>query len=87
MMAGNAAKLRGERNSVKLLSNSEWERSQTEQLDPTIFEKEIQPKLKTVSLLETMRATGLSRTYCGLIRRGVRVPHPRHWEALRGLVG
>ena len=47
---------------------------------------EIRPKLKTVSLLETMRATGLSRTYCGMIRRGVRVPHPRHWEALRELV-
>ncbi len=47
---------------------------------------EIKPKLKTVSLLETMHATGLSRTYCGMIRRGVRVPHPRHCEALRGLV-
>ena len=47
---------------------------------------EIRPKLKTVSLLETMRATGLSRTYCGMIRRGVRVPHPRHWEALQCLV-
>ena len=45
-----------------------------------------EPKLKTVSLLVTMRATGLSRTYCGMIRRGVRVPHPRHWEAFRGLV-
>ncbi len=47
---------------------------------------EIRPKLKTVSLLETMQATGLSRTYCGMIRRGVRVPQPRHWEALRILV-
>ena len=56
-------------------------------LDPAIFEEEIRPKLKTVSLLETMRATGLSRTYCGMIRRGVRVPHPRHWEALRKLAG
>jgi hypothetical protein len=27
---------------------------------------ETRPKLKTVSLLETMRATGLSRTYCGM---------------------
>jgi hypothetical protein len=44
------------------------------------------PKLRSVSLLETMQATGLSRTYCGMIRRGVRVPHPRHWEALRELV-
>jgi hypothetical protein len=83
---GKAAKLRGQRNSVKLLANSEWERSQIEEMDPAIFEEEIRPKLKTVSLLETMRATGLSRTYCGMIRRGVRIPHPRHWEALRTLV-
>jgi CRISPR-associated endonuclease Cas1 len=83
---GNAAKLRGKRNSVKLLANSEWDRNQTEEADTAIFEKEIRPKLKTVSLLETMRATGLSRTYCGMIRRGVRVPHPRHWGALRELV-
>ena len=47
---------------------------------------EIRPKLKTVSLLETMQATGLSRTHCGMIRRGVRIPHPRHWEALLALV-
>ena len=47
---------------------------------------EIRLILKTVSLLETMHATGLSRTYCGMIRRGVRVPHPRHWEALHELV-
>ncbi len=83
---GKAAKLRGRRNSVTLLANSEWERSQTKEPDLAIFEREIQPKLKTASLLETMRATGLSRTYCEMIRRGVRVPHPRHWEALRELV-
>jgi hypothetical protein len=83
---GKAAKLRGKRNSVKLRANSEWERRHTEELDPAIFEKEIGPKLKTVSLLETMRATGLSRTYCGMIRRGVRIPHPRHWGALSELV-
>ena len=84
---GRSGKLRGKRNSAKLLANSEWERNQTEEMHPAIFEKEIRPKLKTVSLLETMQATGLSRTYCGMIRRGVRVPHPRHWEALRALIG
>ncbi len=77
---------RGQRNSVTLLANAEWDRNQTGTLEPAIFEKEIGSKLKTVSLLETMRATGLSRTYCGMIRRGVRVPHPRHWGVLRGLV-
>ena len=84
---GKAAKLRGKRNSVTLRANAEWERNQIGEPDPAIFETEIRPKLKTVSLLETMQATGLSRTYCGMIRRGVQVPHPRHWEALRALVG
>jgi CRISPR-associated endonuclease Cas1 len=83
---GNAAKLRGLRNSATLLANAEWERKQIGESDSTVFEKEIRPKLKMVSLLETMRATGLSRTYCGMIRRGVRIPHPRHWEPLRELV-
>jgi hypothetical protein len=59
---------------------------QTGALDAAAFEREVRPKLKNVSLLETMRATGLSRTYCGMIRRGVRIPHPRHWEVLRELV-
>jgi hypothetical protein len=63
------------------------EGKQIEKRDPAIFEKEIKPKLGSVSLLKTMRATGLSRTYYGMIRRGVRVPHPLHWEALGELFG
>jgi len=27
-------------------------------------------------------ATGLSVDYCSKIRRGLKTPHPRHWEAL-----
>ena len=51
-----------------------------------MFKREIKPKLKNVSLRETMQATGLARTYCGMIRRGVRIPHPRHSEALSDLI-
>ena len=36
---GNAAKLRGKRNSVTLRANAEWERNQIGTLDPAIFEK------------------------------------------------
>ena len=32
---------------------------------------------------ELVAATGLSEHYCSLIRRGKKIPHPRHWEALR----
>lgn len=32
-----------------------------------------------------MEATALSLRYCSLIRRGLQVPHPRHWGALAQL--
>ena len=74
MIYGHSAQTKKQRNRLAAMGLS------------AIFEKEIRPKLGCVSLLETMRATGLSRTYCGMIRREVRVPHPRHWGALRELV-
>jgi hypothetical protein len=63
-----------------------WERGQSGTFDPATFAEEIGPKLQAVSLAAMMRATGLSRPYCAMIRRGARVPHARHWEALRALV-
>ncbi len=38
------------------------------------------------SLSEIAEATGLSLAACSRFRAGVRVPHPRHWEALSALV-
>ncbi len=32
-------------------------------------------------------ATGLTCAYCSMIRRGLYVPHPRHWGVLRELTG
>jgi len=55
--------------------------------DPDTFAEEIQPRLETVSVAAMMRATGLSRPYCTMIRRGGYVPHPRHWGVLAGLGG
>ena len=54
--------------------------------DRATFIQEIAPKLANVALVEMMDATGLSRPYCAMIRRGERVPHARHWEPLRALV-
>lgn len=76
----------GARNAATLRANVEWERKQTGAFDPETFATEIGPKLAAVSLAAMMWATGLSRPYCAMIRRGTRVPHPRHWEALRGVV-
>lgn len=50
---------------------------------PSEFTEEILPRLRGASAAPMARATGLSSTYCLLIRKGKKVPHPRHWEALR----
>ena len=83
---GEAARRRGSRNAATLHANVAWEREQSGGFDARTFAREIEPKLKTVSLATMMRATGLSRPYCALIRRGERVPHPRHWGALRSSI-
>jgi CRISPR-associated endonuclease Cas1 len=83
---GQAARRRGKRNAAALRANVAWERRQTDTFDPATFAEGIGPKLQAVSLAAMMRATGLSRPYCAMIRRGARVPHARHWEALRALV-
>jgi CRISPR-associated endonuclease Cas1 len=49
------------------------------------FQRDIWPKLQHVSLNALMQATGLSLRYCWLIRRGERIPHPRHWATFRAL--
>lgn len=54
-------------------------------VDEEIFAREILPQLQRLSLSVISEHTGLSQQYCSLIRRGLYVPHPRHWAALRRL--
>ena len=65
-------------------ANRAWEREHGP-ADPRVYEREILPKLATVPLRELVAVTGLSTTTCSLIRRGLKVPHPRHWEGLSEL--
>ena len=76
---------RGKRSAANLRANAAWSRKHSDTFDPESFAKEIGPRLAMASRAAMMKATGLSRPYCSMIRRGVRVPHPRHWGALRGL--
>lgn len=55
-------------------------------VDSEWFNREIVPALQTMSLGGISKATGLSQQYCSLIRRGLKVPHPRHIEAFQKLV-
>jgi CRISPR-associated endonuclease Cas1 len=82
---GEAGRRRGRSNAAVLRANAAWERDQAEVQDPAIFTTEILPRLSGVPLAEMMRATGLSRPYCAMIRRGERAPHARHWETLSSL--
>lgn len=83
---GEAARRRGRRNSETLQLNFEWERTNPGGADFHEFEQEIAPNLRSVSLSDLVRATGLSQPYCAMIRRGGRVPHPRHWRAIREII-
>lgn len=59
-----------------------WEAEHGTDMDLEVFRQEILPQLQEVSLGVLATATGLSEQYCSLIRRGLYVPHRRHWPNL-----
>jgi CRISPR-associated endonuclease Cas1 len=79
---GEAARKRGASNVRRMREAAEWNRTHSERPGPEQFRREILPRLQSASLREIMKATGLSLRYCSLIRRGLYVPHPRHWRGL-----
>ena len=79
---GRAAALRGTKNAAHQAAVRAW---QGQRPDPEVFRSEILPGLRQARLGELAAATGLSEHYCSLIRLAKRVPHPRHWSALRTL--
>ncbi len=85
--AGNAAAKRSKSAVANRKANLAWERENGSSADPEVFLRKIQPKLAALRLGDLTQATGLSEPYCSLIRQGKRVPHQRHWETLRRLVG
>jgi CRISPR-associated endonuclease Cas1 len=56
-------------------------------LNEEMYTRKIQPLLAGIANPVIMSALGVSVTYAVAIRAGRRRPHPRHWEALAGLVG
>lgn len=65
--------------------NAEWEAANPAEYDPDVFRREIAPRLLHLTGRSLAQATGLSLVYCNQVRRGERVPHPRHWRTLRTL--
>jgi hypothetical protein len=78
---------RGEAISKGHRRNRSWVREHPGQRDQAWFKREIAPKLDAFTLAEIAAATGLSLAACSRIRAGAKVPHPRHWRALKRLLG
>jgi hypothetical protein len=55
-------------------------------LTKDVYIREIQPRLKTITLSVLASALGISLAYAVDIRASRRVPHLRHWETLARLV-
>jgi hypothetical protein len=51
------------------------------------FKRDLLPLLQGIPLSRIMKATGFSRRYASLARRGLYTPHPVHYDALATLVG
>ncbi len=52
-----------------------------------VYARQVLPALSRVAKSRVRSALGISEPYSSDIQSGKRVPHPRHWEALAGLVG
>jgi hypothetical protein len=76
---GEAGRKRGNSNRQHQLEITEWEKG-NDRSPPSAFLEEILPGLQTVSIQTMAQATGLTAGYCSFIRRGIHVPHERHWE-------
>ncbi len=78
------------RRAATLLKNQSaiaaWEGAPAD-ADEATFRRDILPALQALPLSAIMRASGLSIRYCSLIRRGLVVPHPRHWQVLASVGG
>jgi CRISPR-associated protein Cas1 len=81
---GAAANRRAATMRKQQRERADWQPDPTEVNDPAEFTREILPHIQNVPLRRLSAETGLSLRYVALIRRGERVPHPRHWQAFAG---
>jgi hypothetical protein len=81
---GEAARKRGATNAKRIADARAFDKK-AEPVDPETWHA-VLARLKGVPVRRIAEATGLTRGYCSMVRRGLRVPHPRHWAALRELV-
>jgi CRISPR-associated protein Cas1 len=75
----------GAANARRAAEHLAWE-AEHDRPDPDIFRREILPAIRDIPLRRLAKATGLSLQYVGKVRRGLFVPHPRHWQGFRASV-
>jgi hypothetical protein len=86
--SNKAQELRAETQRQHASAKAGWNPSDLpDWLNEETYRREIQPRLKGVTLSALALALGISIPYAVDVRKGRRVPHPRHWEKLAGLVG
>lgn len=86
---GGAGRKRGRSNAHRAKERAEWETNHTGMdLDheKNRFKDEILPLLNEFTLSEIMQATGLSKRYVSIIRKGQYTPHPMHHESFKDLI-
>jgi ribosomal protein L37E len=59
-----------------------WEREHGLVTDPTMYEREILPKIQTLSVRRLVALTGLSEYYLWQVRKGEKRLHARFWERI-----
>jgi CRISPR-associated endonuclease Cas1 len=65
-----------------------WQPSELPQwLNEEVYRTKIQPALAGITVPGIATSLGISEPYATDIRRGRRIPHARHWQALAKLVG
>ena len=83
---GEVGRKRGRTNSEWAKKRKNWEAVHGNGYQERgRFVKEILPALKEIPLTKIMAATGLSKRYASMIRRGLDIPHPMHNESLERL--
>ncbi len=84
---GEAGVKRGRSNAARAVERAKWEAEHGNGIEERQrFVNEIVSKLADVPLAAIQKAIGCSPRYASLIRRGLYIPHPMHYAALRQLL-
>jgi len=70
-----------EKSRSASLAMREWEREHVGG-DPDLYEREILPTIRAMTVPQLMKVTGLSTYHLTLVRQGARRLHARHWQAI-----